>query len=303
MVGILNEVVSDYYCNVRRFDRGGVEMLTKAVRPMQQSSLAEWRDAGCPARGRALTDDEAEAKQRENWNRAVRRAKQSIRLLCQQMEADRLFTLTYRENVEDREKVKRDFQEFLRLVRKGGYQYHDAAGVVHRAYPVKDWKYVAVLEKQERGAYHVHVAVKGFQRVSMLRAAWYRALGGSGLDRGSDTPGAVNVTSPRQYGKNRREWKTSQLASYIVKYLHKTFDELQAEKRRYWSSRNLKKPSVERIWLCATNFVDAIKETYAYAKGVYGVIDRDVLLWCSQDNTNFWLSGKTDEYIATGCPF
>jgi hypothetical protein len=49
-----------------------------------------------------------EFEAQQNHNRAVRRAKQNIRWLCKTMQADRLFTLTYRENQTDREQVRAD---------------------------------------------------------------------------------------------------------------------------------------------------------------------------------------------------
>lgn len=167
-----------------------------------------------------------------------------------------------------------------------------------------------MLEKQDRGAIHIHVAVKGFQLIQVLRGAWYLAASDeNGVRRrdafvtGADTPGAVNVTSPRDMGKNRREWKTSNLASYITKYLHKTFDEVQSEKNRYWKAKNLRVPVKERIWLCATNISDAIRQTFNYARGVYGLSTIDSVHWLSDNQCDYWLAGRCDDLIATGCPF
>jgi hypothetical protein len=314
MLGILDEFQRDYYCNVRKFSDGSVEMCTRVVKPMQleQAKIryASW--GGAPVHRSDDSDSEQQSlyEKQANWARGVRRARQTIRWLCKEMGADRLFTLTYRANVEDRDIVKADFKEFLRLVRKGGFQYRTKAGEIRRAPPQKDWKYVAVLERQDRGALHIHVAVKGWQRVDVLRAAWYRAASNKagerlcgGLEQGTETPGAVNVTSPRDLGKNRREWKTSRLAGYITKYLHKTFDECQAEKKRYWSAKDLRVPVKERIWLTATNMHTAILQTWNHAVGVYGLIGGDSFHWLSDDKCNYWLSGGCDDLIATGCPF
>jgi hypothetical protein len=49
--------------------------------------------------------------------------------------------------------------------------------------------YVAVLERQQRGALHPHLAVKGFQDVRLLRRCWYKIVGNG--------QGQVNVRGPR----------------------------------------------------------------------------------------------------------
>jgi hypothetical protein len=143
MIGILDEIEPDYYCNARKFSSGCVEMSTKVIRPMQRAAAGErWAHFGpvSPRREVELTESEKEARALENWQRAIRRAKQNIRWLCKELGADRLFTLTYRANVIDREQVKSDWQEFLRLVRKGGFEYRAKDGCVRRAPPQKDWK-------------------------------------------------------------------------------------------------------------------------------------------------------------------
>jgi hypothetical protein len=50
--------------------------------------------------------------------------------------------------------------------------------------------YVAVLERQQRGALHPHLAVKGFQDVRLLRRCWYKIVGNG--------QGQVNVKVPTE---------------------------------------------------------------------------------------------------------
>jgi hypothetical protein len=58
-----------------------------------------------------------------------------VRLRCKAIQADRMITLTYRENMEDKARLKRDFDALQRrLGALGGFQY------------------VAVAERQKRGA-------------------------------------------------------------------------------------------------------------------------------------------------------
>jgi hypothetical protein len=273
------EPVRNYRIVIRQFAGGTLEAVTRVIRPMQQEAAKRrFEESGHLFRRPRMEGEElSDFEKQINHGRAVRRAKQGIRFLCKQMQADRLLTLTYRENLEDRERVKEDFKRFLRLLRA----------------EVGDWKYVAVLERQDRGAYHIHCAVKGWQKISALRKAWYRALGGTGFERGGDTPGQVDVTSPKQRdARSGRQWRTDRLAGYITKYLEKTFDLTAAEKRRYWSSKGIDKPVVDRAWLCGAELPEqAVASAVSYLKTFYGLGD-SWDMWLSPDQTTFWLSAK-----------
>ena len=75
--------------------------------------------------------------------------------------SDHLVTLTYRDNVEDRERVLTDLERMRRMLSSIGYPM----------------PYVAVLECQKRGAIHPHLAVRGFQDIRFLRRCWYKIVG------------------------------------------------------------------------------------------------------------------------------
>lgn len=273
---------SSYYCNLRQFKTGFIEMVVRPVRPLSQDQLRRgyesWSSIALPKTDKPeLTEQEMESKRQANHARAVARAKAQIRFLCKEMGADRLFTLTYRENMTDRERLFSDFKRFLRLVRK----------------ELPRWSYVAVLEKQDRGAFHIHCAVKGYQKISILRRCWYRALGGVGDEVGDQTPGAVNVTSPKGKAQHRT-WDTGRISGYLTKYLGKTFDESSTEKNRYWRARDLGVPPKTRFWLCSQNVYDVINEAAGIAISRYGVRP-DFSMWLSDDLTTFWLSGRMQD--------
>lgn len=275
---ILEQVSPSYYMNIREFANKTVEAVVTAIRPMQMDTAKkryeEFWGFGLSAEPKELTDEERQA----NWNRSVRRARQNIRFLCKQLGADRLFTLTYRENVQDREQVKADFTRFIRMVRL----------------LIPGWQYVAVLERQDRGAYHIHCAVRGFQKIKILRSCWYRALGARPDATGADTPGQIDVTSPRaRWGATQRQWDTNKLASYISKYLHKTFDETASEKKRYWTAKGLKLPVKHRIWMGAQNVWDMVKEAYGILDTFHG-LQPDFGMWLSSDLCNFWIGGRVE---------
>lgn len=285
MEQILANSESDYYCNLRVFNNGAFEVISRPVRPMQQAQAKRrFESFGCSVRSAISEDQELSEESRAekdaaNKFRACRRAKQKIRFLIKQMAGDRLLTLTYRDNMTDRELLKAHFKDFVRRVRKA----------------IPGWQYVAVMEKQGRGAYHIHCAVSGFQKIKILRRCWYQALGGSGAETGDQTPGQIDVTSPRnKLGiPTAREWKSDKLAGYLTKYLEKTFTESDTEKRRYWQSADIHQPEKERIWLGSTNVVDVIRETVSLIQSRFSCgVDFD--MWISKDQTSFWIAGRGD---------
>lgn len=286
---ILDETEKNYYLNLREFASGEFEAVLKVVKPMSQEMM-EASMNGCCTSSRNLAyrsanqdEDKSLSDKAQNHARAVRRAKQSIRWLCKVLDADRLFTLTYRENQTDREQARADFTKFLRLVRSG---WRGQVGV-------PNWQYVAVLEKQDRGAFHIHCAVKGWQRIKFLRMAWFKALGGDGYETGENTPGNVDVTNPdkSRWGHTGREWKVNKLAGYLTKYLAKTFDEADSEKKRYWHTRDIKHPEKQRFWVAGATMPEAIKSAFAMLQLHVGV-SVDCSMWVSTSNDVFWIAGS-----------
>ncbi|GAB1392893.1 hypothetical protein MASR1M60_10560 [Rhodocyclaceae bacterium] len=130
----------------------------------------------------------------KNEDRAMRRARSRLRQLILSAQLDHLLTLTYRQNVTDYKQACDDLSRFLRAV---------------RTY-LPDVLYVAVPEKQKRGAWHWHLAVAGRQDVNLLRKLWRRVVG----------EGNIDVQKPRP-GENRR----LALVKYLGKYLAKGFIE------------------------------------------------------------------------------
>ncbi|KWR81186.1 hypothetical protein RN01_16710 [Cupriavidus sp. SHE] len=165
-------------------------------------------------RGESLNED-------KNRERAVQRARKRVRLLCKQIMADRLLTLTYRENVQDRERVESDFKEFSRLMNR----------LVKRTGKDK-WRYVAVLERQERGAWHIHLAVHGRQVYDVVRALWHQVVG-VGM-------GNIDVQNPKgNHAGKVKEWPRHKLAAYISKYIGKDAEDSELNAKRYWASRGI----------------------------------------------------------------
>lgn len=273
---------TEYAVKLRRYAGGNIKATIIQYSAMQKERCSfMYQNPGFVSQKPKpqISDAEKEEKRLASHERNVSRARQVVTDLIMQLQADRLITLTYRENMMDRERLKRDFKEFLRLVRK---RY-------------KEFSYVAVPEVQERGALHVHIASKGFIDVTFLRGCWYRALGGDVSDSRDTTRGQVDITSPaqRRWGTEKGAWSSKLLARYLTKYLHKTFDETQAEKRRYWSARSVRRPEAERVWLCSSDMWNAIPELIDMLRLSDGLTD-DFCLWISQGGGLFSLSGSCD---------
>jgi len=157
-------------------------------------------------------DDPSPEKLAENTKRAVARAKTTIRRTIMAAGLDHLLTLTYRENVQDAKRAWSDLVRFIRLIRSH--------------FPC--WPYVAVMELQERGAIHFHLAVAGKQDVVLLRSLWHSVIGGA--DKGN-----IDV----QYFRGSK----ARLAKYLAKYISKDLAGRQIKGvHRYKRSRGVKVP-------------------------------------------------------------
>jgi len=102
------------------------------------------------------TASELSAAGAERSPESVRVSKAALRRLVYSLAPDRMLTLTYRENVTDYGQAKRDFKKF-----KDSFS---------KRFPGSC--FVAVPEKQQRGAWHFHVALRGYASISTLRKWW-----------------------------------------------------------------------------------------------------------------------------------
>lgn len=220
----------------------------------------------------ARVEAEIEEARQNNVNRAYRRSAQRVRWIVKTLSADHLLTFTYRENMQDRNRLKRDWQAFQRLVRA--------------RYP--EWSFVCVVEPQDRGALHIHAAVPGRQDIKYLRRCWYKALGASPDASGADTPGQVNVRAPwKRWGGSGYKWNPDKLAGYLTKYLSKTFIESEKNSKRYWATKGIEVP-VQKFWIGAASFAEAIVETHDILRGL-GV--KHMTMWASEGYEAIWMSG------------
>lgn len=215
-------------------------------------------------RGESLNEE-------KNRERAVQRARKRVRLLCKQILADRLLTLTYRENVLDRDRVERDFKEFSRRMNK----------LAKRTGKDK-WWYVAVLERQDRGAWHIHLAVHGRQVYDVVRALWHEVVG-AGM-------GNIDVQNPKgNHAGKVKEWPRHKLAAYISKYIGKDAEDSELNAKRYWSSRgiDIEQPVSGQFaslddalrfafgWLCENANMQGLSSYVSHGRGCFWLATAD----------------------------
>lgn len=174
------------------------------------------------------SDAELLDKAAKNAARSSRRAKTQVRRLCKAKQLTTMLTLTYRENMQDRSRMARDFDVFIKRVRR----------------VVPDFQYVCVFERQKRGAWHAHIAVpkvlshylhKGVlvRSYDLLRSIWRAVV----------TEGNVDVSRRKRLGRS-----IAKLASYLSKYITKGFESGEGSGDSYRASgRALPRPMVFHI--------------------------------------------------------
>lgn len=262
---------ASYRARVVRTRTGGIEITATRIKHQLEASMNR------RAKGEGVSRSDSVAV-------ATRRARRMIRWLIGENRLDHLLTLTYRANVQDLGRVKTDWKRFVRFVRV--------------RYP--DWGFVAVPELQERGAWHLHVAVQGRQDLNWLRKCWYRALGSKVWVTGSDTPGQINVRSPwKRWGGKGSKWDAAKLAGYLGKYIAKSFEDNAAlNARRYWPAKEMRSPEITRFYLDAVDTVGMIEEVAIIVRRLNGV---GWSMFLSPDSNAFWIcaSGAPPET----CPF
>jgi len=164
-----------------------------------------------------------------NRENVLKRAKTAIRRKIMHNKLDYMISGTTRECIEDREKFGDMVSEWERQVKQ----------------KIPGWETVIVLEKQKRGAYHFHAAVKGWQRLTLIRALWWKIIGGQ-------DNGTLHIQSPPCKWEGNSQWDIVKLSRYMSKYLEKAVGENhEFDKKTYWHTRGIDYPPVTSI-LCET---------------------------------------------------
>ncbi|AKN68208.1 hypothetical protein ACP92_11765 [Herbaspirillum seropedicae] len=220
---------------------------------------------------------ESENRER-NDETAGRAAKKRVRQACKTIGADRMITLTYRQNMIDRDTALKHWGRFRRRMGK------------HRQF-----LYVAVIEEQERGAIHFHVTVHGRQRYHLLRGIWAQVVGKDGAGRSMSN---IDVRNPPKFGFGKDG--VHKLAAYIAKYCTKDMPCRTLNQKRYFCFRGIPKPEVTAWPLACTQAVDAVRTAFLIAEG--GCME-GVQYWYKKRLSVMWIATPPCLEQASPAPF
>lgn len=140
---------------------------------------------------------------------SIAASKRALRRLVYALGPDRMLTLTFRENVEDFDVAYKAFRAFARSW--------------HNNFPTSP--VVAVPERQQRGAWHFHLALRGYHDVNVIRSFWKH--------------GAINI----------KKGKKSGVSAYLAKYLGKDLAVLGRSAYRVINRKYLTAPAVSELRL------------------------------------------------------
>jgi hypothetical protein len=230
---------------VQPFSQGGFE--AKAVL-VNRNNLNRLVNLNRERSKRPKPIEKDEATEKRDLEKCAFRAARRVRLLCIEIRADRLLTLTTRNKLIDYDEVTSTWKKFMRILENAGEKF----------------EYVAVPELHKNGEhYHIHAAINGFVRVEMLRRCWQIALGGKGDESGQNALGNVDIkrNKRKHYDKNKQ---TIGIARYICKYITKSYlEHHQFNRKRYWAPRSIKLPESSGEWMRAEKVTDAVTELYS----------------------------------------
>ncbi len=201
------DIAHGYRLSVSEYPTGDVE-----VTAIKFDADTRFGNKSCKKR----KNDKKSEMTDEVLKKSQNRSKKLVRKKALVMQADRMLTLTFKENVTDLEEAWICLKYFHKLMRQR-YQ--------------EKYLFIAVPEFQKRGAVHFHLAVKGYYHANTVRKLWQRAAGTKG--------GNIDITSPRQYNFN--SWNPKRISAYLSKYITKN-DSVGFNSKRYSSSTNLKPP-------------------------------------------------------------
>lgn len=154
-----------------------------------------------------------EKSEQERVDSSVQRTKKTIRQRCMAFSVDRLLTLTYKENMQDRRRC-----------------YEDTARFIQRCQSVNLIpKYIAVPELQSRGAWHVHIVLRGYMPVRIMRRIWREIVG----EYEGKPNGNVNIAYRKRGALAQTPWR---LANYLGKYIGKSVEQAAPGERTFWAS-------------------------------------------------------------------
>jgi hypothetical protein len=98
----------------------------------------------------------------------------------------------------------------------------------------------------------------------------------------------------KRWGGAHKQWKRDKLTGYLTKYIGKEVEEANKHTKKYWHSRNVQKPEIERFWLKAKTYAEAVEEAHdlIYYSGV-----TSLSMWGDQATALVWIAGETERSL------
>lgn len=153
---------------------------------------------------------------------------------CNYNDESTFLTLTFARNLQDLAEANKEFNLFIKRL---NYYLRTTFE------DFKSLKYIAIWERQQRGAIHYHVILFNlpFVDAKKLEEIW-----GNGFIR-------INLIEDDKKEKEKKKSKKKQdkkasgiVSDYLTKYFVKDVDERVREKKAYFSSRNLERPKEQK---------------------------------------------------------
>lgn len=252
-----------YYGLLKQWDVPGQKSQVVALGLRSDSGPAAFTRGGGAVRKNQSTDQMDSV----TLAKSLSRTRTAVRDACLGIGANRMLTLTYRENMTDRKRAWRDLKAFVRRMRAG---------------PYKGFSYVAVMEMQERGAMHMHLAVHGFFNYNVVRKCWWDTVGVTMVDGVAEKNGNVDFTAI-----SRSSNAAVQIAGYISKYLTKSFSEnSEFNKKRYSVGGDVLQPKKTIGWIALGSPISLVLRDKIY-QAVHRRVRRR---YESEDGLIFWAS-------------
>lgn len=192
-----------------------------------------------------------ESRAARNARDSAARARRSCRQKIKHSGMTQLLTLTYRENMEDLKRMRRDMAAWLRIMRR----------------LIPGFRAVYGFEQQGRGAWHCHIATDKLPMLLQYKGCKVQSWRvGTAVWR-SVVPGGGLCFVGGRGGRFNRYNSAGKIAGYISKYLTKDNAAGQAGKRMWDGTQNLTPPAAVTFDLPEMDFGDAISLAFELRPG------------------------------------
>lgn len=183
--------------------------------------------------------------------RSARRARQNCRRKIKHAGLNEMLTLTYRENMTDLKRMRRDLAAWLRIMRR----------------VIKGFRAVYGIERQKRGAWHVHIATDKLPKLMQYKGAKVQSWKvGTAVWRSVVPTGGMCFVGGRK-GRFNRAASPAKIAAYIAGYLTKDNAAGEAGARMWDSTRDLTPPPAITMDFPDAELGDLIPAAFALPAG------------------------------------